>query len=41
MAEPCSQPCDHCRPDEWHGCVRPKGDGGYHSCQRDPEDDDA
>ncbi len=29
----CIGSCDHCRPDDWHGCARPRGHSGYHSCQ--------
>ena len=29
----CLNHCDHCAPDAWHGCERPGGHGGYHSCQ--------
>jgi hypothetical protein len=34
----CREPCDHCRPDIWHACVRPFGHIGYHSCELDPDD---
>lgn len=32
-ADRCAEPCDHCRPDLWHGCVKAKGHSGYHGCQ--------
>lgn len=36
----CTHPCDHCRPEFWHGCVRPAGHAGYHGCEPDPSDYD-
>lgn len=29
----CTEPCDHCRPEVWHGCVLPTAHAGYHSCE--------
>jgi len=34
----CRHHCDHCAPDAWHDCIRPRGHSGYHSCQPDPDD---
>lgn len=28
----CPGCCDYCQPDAWHGCTKPAGHEGYHSC---------
>lgn len=38
----CPSHCDHCAPDDFHSCRRPKGHRGFHSCtpsDRDTRDD--